>query len=190
MGIYAAIDNRAWKMLNIVANEFQSFTPISSVSANRIVFDGSKLGVERLTASYNLINKWMGRVYIYTWTWSLPDDKPVQDMTIRLTYAGKLNGNRKEIRFVSKQATPLLDRLNSDKLIDELCNEVDYERVELRYSIAEKMWHVQMRPNYGDFIWILLPPVKYARRPKTSETTSTMNLMKQLVHFIKDREEE
>ncbi|WNF03460.1 hypothetical protein [Brevibacillus borstelensis] len=94
----------------------------------------------------------------------------------------------RQVRFFSKSHAPLVEWLNQDKRIKELCNSIDYELLELRYSSREQRWKVEMRPNYGDFIWILLPPVKYARKPKPQEIQDTMSLIKRLAKLIKKEE--
>lgn len=184
MGIYTVIDNRAWKVLRTVAGDFQSFASIDSVEENHIRLNGTKLGVAQLSASYRIINKWMGRVYVYTWTWSLPDDSVQDDLFISCKYKSSKSA-LKEVQFVSKQSSPLLQTLNNDKVIKQLCNSIDYEAIEIRYSREKKEWQVEMRPNYGDFIWILMPPVKYARRPKQQEIQDTMRLIKRIAQLLK-----
>ncbi|RNB84533.1 hypothetical protein EDM56_20690 [Brevibacillus fluminis] len=183
MGLYTVIDQRAFRVLRSVATDFEPFAPIDAASHNRIHLDGHKLGVDGLEASYRIINKWMGRVYVYTWKWSLPDDSVQSDIVIKCKYSGKM-GSR-VAQFVSKQDSALLQRLNRDKEILALCNAIDYEAIELRYSREERRWHVEMKPNYGDFIWILFPPVRYARKPKQQEMDDTMRLIKRFAQKIK-----
>lgn len=184
MGLYTVIDHRAFRALHTIATGFQPFAAIQSMISNQVELNGAKLGVEQLRASYKIINKWMGRVYIYTWSWSLHDDSPQEDIVIKCKYSGKMGGKR-TVRFVSKQQTPLLDALNQDKQIMQLCHSVDYESIELRYSRPDQCWHIEMRPNYGDYIWILLPPVRYVRKPKQEEMEDTMQLIKKLARRIK-----
>ncbi|MDF2681715.1 MAG: hypothetical protein K0R47_2905 [Brevibacillus sp.] len=183
MGIYSVIDHRAWKVLQMVAADFGPFAAIKEVSENQIRLDGGKLGVDDLQASYRVINKWMGRVYVYTWTWALSDHALPEDIEITCRYSGKM-GAMKDIQFVSKQTSPILHSLNRDKMIQQLCTSVDYESIRLSYSKTEGRWRVEMRPNYGDFIWILLPPVKYARRPKQQEINDTVALINRLTKVI------
>lgn len=187
MGLYTVIDHRAFKTLHLIAGEFQSYAPIGNVSNGRIQLDGSRIGVEELSASYKIINKWMGRVYIYTWMWTLHDKGPEEDLVIKCEFSVKMKTGR-QVRFFSKSHAPLVEWLNQDKRIKELCNSIDYELLELRYSSREQRWRVEMRPNYGDFIWILLPPVKYARKPKPQEIQDTMSLIKRLAKLIKKEE--
>ncbi|WNC14857.1 hypothetical protein [Brevibacillus brevis] len=182
MGIYSVIDNRAWKVLRTVAADFCSFAVIEHVSDNRIQLDGGKLGVDDLQASYRVINKWMGRVYVYTWTWSFSDPTPAADMEITCKYSGKTGA--KTVRFVSKQSAPILEAFNGDRKVQRLCQTVDYESIRLNYSKEEGRWRVTMRPNYGDYIWILLPPVKYARRPNQQEIQDTMALIHRIRKLI------
>ncbi|MED1795358.1 hypothetical protein [Brevibacillus nitrificans] len=189
MGIYSVIDHRAWKVLQNVAADFSSFAAIEGISNNRIKLDGGKLGIVDLQASYRIINKWMGRVYVYTWSWALPDPSLPDDMKITCRYTGTWK-SPKTVQFVSKQPSPLLEALNRDEKIQKLCQTVDYEAIELSYSKREGRWQVEMRPNYGDFIWILLPPVRYARRPKQQEITDTMTLINRLTKLITQRSKE
>ncbi len=185
MGLYTVIDQRAFKVLRSVATDFEPFAPIGVASNNRIQLDGHKLGVESLEATYRIINKWMGRIYVYTWKWSLPDDSVMADVVIKCKYSGKM-GSR-VAQFTSKQDSALLQRLNQDHEILALCHSIDYEAIELRYSCKEQRWYVEMKPNYGDFIWILFPPVRYARRPKQQEMDDTMRLVKRLAQKIKQQ---
>lgn len=185
MSLYTVIDQRAFKVLRSVASDFQPFAPIDTIGANRIQMDGQKLGVDGLEASYRIINKWMGRVYVYTWKWSLSDDSAMPEHVIKCKYSGKMGGGKRMVQFTAKHDSALLRRLNQDQEILALCNAIDYESLELRYSPEQKCWHVEMKPNYGDFIWILFPPVRYARKPGQQEMEATMQLIKRLAKRIR-----
>ncbi|MED0669700.1 hypothetical protein P4S95_05615 [Aneurinibacillus aneurinilyticus] len=54
----------------------------------------------------------------------------------------------------------------------------------IKYVEEKQSWCVEMRPNYGDFIWILLPPVFYSRRPNKKEVESTIQLIAQLSKYL------
>lgn len=185
MGLYTVIDNRAWKALSIVANDFKSIAPITSVSKNRIEGNGTNLGVEGLCASYEVNNRWMGRVYIFRWQCNIPDSKPTEDIKISLKYKGKIGENKKPY-FSSKHPLPLIERLNQDSVIRKICQSIDFELFTLKYSKQDQVWSLEIRPNYGDFVWILLPPVRYMRRPSKAEVELTVKLIRQVSKYIKE----
>ncbi|MED4730994.1 hypothetical protein P9597_23255 [Aneurinibacillus migulanus] len=185
MGVYSAIDNRAAKTLSAVAQEFEAGIPIRTCAEGKVMFGGEKLGVQHLTASYKVISKWMGRVYVYTWQFFLVDVSFPSNALITLKYSGKIGG-RKSARFVSKSADVkhIIEKLNQDKKIKEICERIDFETIHIKYIEEKQSWCVEMRPNYGDFIWILLPPVFYSRRPNKKEVESTIQLIGQLSKYL------
>ncbi|MNH43230.1 hypothetical protein D3C79_1050810 [compost metagenome] len=50
----------------------------------------------------------------------------------------------------------------------------------IRYHAVAKTCEVELSPNYGDFVWMLIPPVKYGRQPTPAEVDSTVLLIQHI----------
>ncbi|WP_042348047.1 hypothetical protein [Bacillus massiliigorillae] len=185
MGIYSIVDSRAYNSLNMVVNEFNQSIPKKSFRNQQVELDGQKLGLEKMKASYKTINKWMGRIYIFRWNFSIKDCKPTQDITISLKYSGDILSKRKsKPSFTSNQNDYLSAILNKDEDILSICQKNDFEKLTLSYSKKDNMWTIEVWPNYGDFIWILIPPIRYCRRPNQTEIEMTIQLFKKIGQYI------
>lgn len=182
MGFYSLVDNRAWKALHLVADDFKSFASVTAKKHNFVEMDGCRMGVKDMSASYAVTNKWMGRIYVFRWQCRIPDAKSANNLKIVLKYSG--SWGKRDARFFSKSSSSLVDSLNSDQKLMEICRTIDFERLEIQYSAAEKAWRLEVRPNYGDFIWMLIPPVRYMRRPKEPEIKQTVELIRSISRHI------
>ncbi|MED1469913.1 hypothetical protein [Bacillus salipaludis] len=186
MGFYSIVDNRAWTSLKVVTEEFKKFSPIKNRENNRIDLDGAKFGISSWYSSYKIVNKWMGRVYHFKWNCIIEDQKPNQEYSIKLKYGGLISG--KEPQFYGKNCDSLIKLLNREQELRDICRTIDFEKLELTYSTKEKAWRLEFWPNYGDFIWILIPPVRYFRKPNADEIEKTMRLVKKINNVIKKGE--
>lgn len=182
MGLYSLVDNRAWKALHLVADDFKPFASVTAKRQNLVELDGCRLGVKDISASYAVTNKWMGRIYVFRWQCRIPDKKPANNLKIALKYSG--SWGKRDARFVSKSASSLADCFNKDQKLMEICRTIDFERLEMQYSVEEQAWRLEVRPNYGDFIWMLIPPVRYMRRPKEAEIRQTAELIASIGRHI------
>lgn len=177
MGVYSIVDRRANRALNLIVEKFQSLMPIRSTAYNSIEFDGSQYGMESMKAYHNITNKWMGRVYVYTWEFTIPGISLAADAKIKLQYRGSLRGQQQAQFKQVSGAGNLVDLLNGDMELIQLCNTLDFEQITLKYNRISQKWTVRMMPNYGDFIWVLIPPMSYARIPSSEEARSTIRFM-------------
>lgn len=179
MGIYSIIDNRAWHSLGIVTDEFKTYTAVTRKEINRIELDVENLGIKSMHSSYKVMNKWMGRIYIFKWSCMIEDYKTASNVTIKLQYKGKLSST-KEPQFFSSSSNPLVSLLNHDQELIEICRAIDFEKLELIYSKKDNTWNIEIWPNYGDFIWMLIPPVRYFRKPNAEEIHKTIKLVQRI----------
>lgn len=187
MGVYSIVDNRAWKSLMLVTEEFKNYSAINKRENNKIDLDAKKYGIQTMYTSYKVINKWMGRVYHFKWNCVIEDRKPANNHSILLKYGGNLFGKR-EPHFHSKTIPKLIELLNRDKELMDICTTIDFEKLELKYSKEENAWNIEFWPNYGDFIWILVPPVRYFRKPNSQEITKTIQLIQKIGSLIQKGE--
>jgi len=187
MGFYSIVDNRAWNSLMIVTEEFKRYSTIKKRENNRIDLDAKEHGILSIYTSYKVMNKWMGRVYHFKWNCVIEDRKPDSDHSIQLRYGGNLFGKR-EPQFHSKTNVALSKLLNQDKELMEICTTIDFEKLELKYSKKDNTWDIEFWPNYGDFIWILIPPVRYFRKPNSEEITKTIRFIQKMSSLIKKGE--
>lgn len=177
MGIYSIIDNRAWNSLKLVTDQFNSYTTVTRTDINRIELDAEKIGIGTMYSSYKVMNKWMGRVYIFKWHCFIEDSKPASNYSMKLQYKGKLFGNKVPM-FTSTHL--LASRLNEDTEIMKICKTIDFEKLELSYSKSGNGWNIEIWPNYGDFIWMLIPPIRYFRKPNAEEIRQTIQLVQRI----------
>ncbi|MFD0619806.1 hypothetical protein ACFQZR_20255 [Paenibacillus sp. GCM10027629] len=188
MGVYSIVDRRANRALNQIVEKFQAMIPILHAEDNAIELDGSQYGMDSMKAYHNMINKWMGRVYIYTWEFSLPGISLASDARIKLHYRGSTRGqNQAQFLLVSGDSV-LADLLNGDPELIQLCNKMDVDQMELKYNRTSQRWTVRIAPNYGDFIWVLIPPMSYARKPTAEEASNTVRCMELLAIHIEHQQ--
>lgn len=183
MGIYSIIDNRAWNSLKIVTEEFNNFSPIKTRENNHIDLDSERYGILKMYTSYKVINKWMGRVYHFRWNCVIHDQRPESNQSIQLVYGGAFG--KKEPNFKSSTSRSLVNLLNTDKEVLDICRSIDFEKLEIIYSKKEGVWQIEFWPNYGDFIWILIPPIRYFRKPSLHEVEKTALLIQKINKMIK-----
>lgn len=177
MGIYSIIDNRAWNSLKLVTDQFNTYTTVTRTDINRIELDAEKIGIKSMYSSYKVMNKWMGRVYIFKWHCFIEDSTPPHNQSMKLQYRGKLFGE-KIPEFTSNNELAI--KLNKDPEIMKICKAIDFEKLELSYSKRDKGWNIEIWPNYGDFIWMLIPPVRYFRKPNDVEIQQTIQLVQRI----------
>lgn len=181
MGIYSIIDNRADNSLFIVSTDFKKHIDIQNHNYNKVELCCSKVGLNELYTSYKIINKWMGRVYIFKihGTINHPYSK---DISVSLKYKGKL-GNTTPV-FVSRENSALLESLNNDQELINICKDIDFEKLDITYDSSSEKWNIEIWPNFGDFIWMLIPPLRYMRRPKAIEIDNTYKVIERFSLMI------
>lgn len=180
MGIYSIVDNRADNTLHVVSNDFKKHYKIKKRTYNNIELSGDKLGLHRLYTSYKIINKWMGRIYVFRIYGEI--NCPIKDnnFLVSLKYKGKI-GDKKPV-FQSQDNRLLAECLNMDKELMEICKKVDFEKLEMKYTKEYGRWEIEIWPNFGDFIWMLIPPLRYMRRPNSEEIENINKLLTKLSH--------
>lgn len=180
MGFYSIVDHRADNSLFLVSSEFKTFSAIKERQYNKVRLAYNK--VDELYTSHKIINKWMGRVYIFKIN-AVVQAQFTQDMVIKLTYKREKGSNQP--KFISRYSSDLLDQLNANKAILNICREIDFEKLELKFNAEERKWEIEIWPNYGDFIWMLIPPLRYMRKPNNEEVANTFKMISHLTDVLK-----
>jgi len=186
MGIYSLVDSRADNSLYVVTNTFNNYYSITNRTYNNIELKDEQLNLYKLYTSYKIINKWMGRIYIFGIRGVINCPTGCNDFTISLKYKGKMRD--KNPLFQSQDNASLADRLNKDKELIEICKTIDFEKLVIKYLEKHKHWEIEMMPNFGDFIWMLIPPLRYMRRPNNVEIESINKLMRKMSNIAKSFE--
>jgi len=181
MGLYSIVDSRADNSLFLVSNDFQDFSSVISRSYNKVELNCSKTGLNELYTTYKIINKWMGRVYIFK-IYGTINHPYTEDIWVSLKYKGNFKSSTPV--FFSRKSNPLLEILNMDKEIINICKAIDLEKLEIKFDCQNNKWSIEIWPNFGDYIWMLIPPLRYMRRPSQIEVQQTYELMKRLSKMI------
>ncbi|MCR8644431.1 hypothetical protein NV379_17390 [Paenibacillus sp. N1-5-1-14] len=184
MGIYSLVDKRASRALDQIVQPFESILPIVSQEGRTVVLDGSRYGFPHVKAYHKLVNKWMGRIYLYTWEYTLPGISHESDIGIKLQYRGSMRTGSKPSFSLITGDTTLDQMLNQDEALLKLCSQMDFQRMEIQYKKSTNEWNVQIAPNYGDFMWVLIPPVSYSRKPNADEVNNTIQTLRIIAEYI------
>lgn len=187
MNLYAAIDRHALQALQGTARCFDAYLKQrQSPRPYCLESHGHKLAADDLSLQQQLASKLLGRVYSLHWIWSVPMDLGQSAMNIQLRYRG-WRRDRRQALFVGKECPEqLLKALNRNPVLLPLCLAMDVGGISIRYRTDERCCEVVLRPNYGDFIWLLLPPLKYMRQPSAAEVDSTMLLIHELSTLLRN----
>ena len=173
MGVYSIIDARADHSLFIVSNDFNVFSTVKERTYNKVELLPNKANLNELYTTYKIINKWMGRIYIFKIHGSF-EHTYKEDVKIQLQYKGKFSKSAPS--FTSNNET-IASIFNNNKEIMRVCEGIDFEKLEIVYSARENKWSFEIWPNYGDFIWMLIPPMRYMRRPNVEEVKMTSEII-------------
>ncbi|AZD86862.1 hypothetical protein M5C90_24435 [Pseudomonas chlororaphis subsp. piscium] len=183
MDFFSAIDRHAQKALGDTATRFEAYIKHRSSGRHLEGYD-HKLAAERLVLEQTLSSKLFGRIYTCNWRWQVPVDLGEQAMHLRLRYLGWRMASRKPA-FVGHCPAPLLEVLNSSEVLLALCTAMDLGGITIDYRAPDKHYVVTLRPNYGDFVWLLIPPLRYVRQPSVAEVGSTVLLIHELSLVLK-----
>lgn len=182
MGIYSIVDSRADRSLYTISSELGKYFKITAHTYNKVELCNEKLGFQNLYTSHKIINKWMGRIYIFKIQGSMQGVYP-QNATISLKYSGKIG--RLTPTFHSRQAADIAHKFNQDKEMMAICQSIDFEKLEIRYDEKARAWQMEIWPNFGDYIWMLIPPVRYARKPQPQEVDQLYKMIKKMATYVK-----
>ncbi|MGM9986258.1 MAG: hypothetical protein ACI35O_03415, partial [Bacillaceae bacterium] len=78
----------------------------------------------------------------------------------------------------------LCKQLEEHKNWEQIKSAIDFEKLELRYNEQKSAWEVTIWPNFGDYIWILIPPVRYYRKPLQAEKNGMNKLLEMFVQVL------
>lgn len=177
MDFYAAIDRRAQRALNATALRFAAYLRPHISSPAPAAFE-HRQAVEQLRLEQTLSSKLFGRIYTCHWRWASPADFGEQDWRIALRFQGWHQAHRKAA-FVGAPDT-VCDVFNTNDVVLQLCTALDIGGLVIDYRAAHRRCSISLRPNYGDYIWLLIPPLKYVRQPNMAEVESTALLIYEL----------
>ncbi|WP_025806340.1 hypothetical protein [Pseudomonas chlororaphis] len=183
MDFFSAIDRHAQKALGETATRFKAYIRHRS-GGHHLEGYGHKLAAKNLILEQTLSSKLFGRIYTCNWRWQVPVDLGEQDMHLHLRYLGWRMASRKPA-FVGRCPVTLLEVLNSNEVLRGLCAAMDLGGITIDYRVPDKHYEVTLRPNYGDFVWLLIPPMKYVRQPSVAEVGSTVLLIHELSLVLK-----
>lgn len=181
MDLYAVIDRRAQQTLCDTVTRFGQYMGHEADDTTRAVSGRDhRLAAQELVLEHRLSSKLIGRIYTSRWRWKVAVDLGDSAMTVRLRYQGWKPSSR-TAKFVGPvHSLALLARLNACAVVLPLCTAMELGGLSIHYRPADKACEVVLNPNYGDFIWMLIPPVKYARQPTPAEVDSTMLLIQHI----------
>ncbi|MCW2271548.1 hypothetical protein D3C77_14950 [compost metagenome] len=181
MDLYSIIDRRAQQMLRDTVSRFAPYMAHDVADSERAVSVlDHRLGADDLVLEHRLSSKVIGRIYTCRWRWKVAVDLGATAMMIRLRYRGWKPSTRTASFVVDRGRQAVCDRLNASAVVLPLCMAMELGGLSIHYHPADKTCEVVLSPNYGDFVWMLIPPVKYGRQPTPAEVDSTVLLIQQI----------
>lgn len=186
MDLYSVIDRHAQKALQATAACFGAYLRHRD-GGGHLCLEGyeHKLAASNLVLAQQLSSKLFGRVYSCGWHWQVPVDLGERSMRIRLSYLGWRLENRRAAFVGDGCPQPILDALNAHDELLSLCVAMDLAGITIRYHPQSKRCDLSLQPNYGYFIWLLIPPVKYVRQPTPTEVDSTVLIIDELSRLFR-----
>ena len=181
MDLYSIIDRRAQQMLRDTVSRFDPYMAHDGGEGVRAVSGlDHRLAADDLVLEHRLSSKLIGRIYTCRWRWRVAVDLGAVSQVIRLRYRGWKPSSRTASFVGQRGNSALCDQLNASAVVLPLCTAMELGGLSIHYHAAEKTCEVVLSPNYGDFVWMLIPPVKYGRQPTPAEVDSTVLLIQQL----------
>lgn len=77
------------------------------------------------------------------------------------------------------------DRVVASGVLDELARNVDLERLSIAWSPEDRAWQVSVEPYPGDYIHVLLPPIRYTVRLKEPEAAAIRRFLIDVSRVLK-----
>ncbi len=181
MDLYSVIDRRAEQTLRDTVSRFDQYMGHDvAIGARTVSGIDHRLAADDLVLEHRLSSKVIGRIYTCRWRWKVAADLGPTAMTIRLDYRGWKPSSR-TAKFVGPAiSASLRDPLNGSDVWLPLCAAMELGGLSIHYHPADKACEGVRTPNYGDFVGMLIPPVKYARQPTAAEVDSTVLLIQQI----------
>ncbi|MDD2058564.1 hypothetical protein N5D52_21800 [Pseudomonas sp. GD03860] len=178
MDLYSIIDRRAQQMLRDTVSRFGQYMAQDVGDGLRAVSGlDHRLAADDLVLEHRLSSKVIGRIYTCRWRWKVAVDLGPTAMRIHLRYRGWKPSSRTASFVGDRNSTALCDPLNASAVVLPLCKAMELGGLSIHYHPTDKTCEVVLSPNYGDFVWMLIPPVKYGRQPTPAEVDSTVLLI-------------
>ena len=80
------------------------------------------------------------------------------------------------------------DRVMASGILDELARKVDLEKLSIAWSPEARAWRVVLEPYPGDYIHVLLPPIRYTVQLKEPEAIAIRAFLADLPGVLKQDE--
>ncbi|QYX48735.1 hypothetical protein K3F43_04310 [Pseudomonas tussilaginis] len=181
MDLYSIIDRRAQQMLRDTVSRFDQYMGYDGAEGVRAVSALDHcLAANDLVLEHRLSSKVIGRIYTCRWRWKVAVDLGAASMVIRLRYRGWKPSSRTASFVGNPGSRGLRDQLSASAVVLPLCVAMELGGLCIRYHAVDKTCEVELSPNYGDFVWMLIPPVKYGRQPTPAEVDSTVLLIQHI----------
>lgn len=181
MDLYSIIDRRAQQMLRDTVSRFDAYIgPDANEGEREVAGLDHRLAADDLVLEHRLSSKLIGRIYTCRWRWKVAVDLGTTSTVIRLRYRGWKPSNRTAGFVGPAHSSALCEQLNASAVLLPLCMAMELGELSIHYHATEHCCEVVLRPNYGDFVWMLIPPVKYGRQPTPAEVDSTVLLIHEI----------
>lgn len=185
MDLYSVVDKRAMAFLRNTADRFEFFRwAVGSDGVLNFSETGLQSSVSDLTLAFRLSSKLVGRVYSFEWRWGVPADFGDEARKVTLKFDGWKRKTRKTRFDGGESSGDLASKLNDSEKIISLCSAMELIGLEINYRPDAKVCEVVCYPSYGDYIWLLIPPVRYASHPTNAEIDGTILLIEELSRLV------
>ena len=88
----------------------------------------------------------------------------------------------------AEEGRRVAERVASSGVLDELAGKVDLEKLSIAWSPEAAAWQVSLQPYPGDYIHVLLPPIRYTVRLKEPEAKAIRAFLADLPGVLKQDE--
>jgi hypothetical protein len=157
-------DLAAWQFLEEMIGDFSRILGEPKQELQWFVFQVNTPYLKNVQVCYEIEKRFLGKIYALIFEGRVPILRTSDHYSpIHLSYSGKVKKGRPF--FEEDHATrknPLVQKLNrNDKLI-ELCWSQDLEYLKIYCDVQEEVCRIRYRPFGGSFVRLLFPPLRYS----------------------------
>lgn len=181
MDLYSVVDRRAKSFLSDTAKKFTAFQwhELSGGVAT-VLNPGLDARIFDLKLLQVVSSKLVGRIYSFKWQWCVSTDLGCEQKIAKLKFSGWKNSSRSARFEGAASSADLVSKLNESDTVLSLCLAMDVVALEVKYNADSKVCEVKCLPSYGDYIWLLIPPLRYASHPTPAEIEGTILLVEEV----------
>ena len=88
----------------------------------------------------------------------------------------------------AEEGQRVADRVTASGVLEKLAGKVDLEKLSIAWSPEAGAWQVSLQPYPGDYIHVLLPPIRYTVRLKEPEAVAIRAFLADLPGVLKQNE--